>query len=484
MSTGTSNGCANKASVLGNSDKPPLVEIDESQVPMGLTMFDRWTAWDWVWNSKRQHWDKPPKDAKTGYTCDGNDPANWYTFTEALAAQQAGRFDGIGFVNGQGEADLHHSGIDLDDCRNPATGELSELAKDIIEAANTYTEISPSGTGVKIFLYGNLPKGHKAKNESETVEIYTRKRYFTVTGRRVEGTPATVEHRQEELEVIWQRYIGSEKPAASRNGKAKGSKAKRRKGTVNEMALCDMLLIPVKPDENDGSERLLICGKVAVEFNLSDADAIATWQAYAKKKPFPKHYTDEQFLKRLDDAEKHLDTERGSRTPGAEQTTDWPEPEPFQSEKLPKCPVEVLPPPLRDWAIATAEATQTPVDMSVMQAITVCSAAIAGRIDCEVRSGYKEPLNLYTATMMAPGNRKSSVHASATAPLHRHEQDLIEKSRFDIAATASERRVQEKRLTKLENQAANGGEKSNDARAELREVAIWLQQFPIAPDAF
>jgi len=127
---------------------------------------------------------------------------------------------------------------------------------------------------------------------------------------------------------------------------------------------------------------------------------------------------------------------------------------------------------------ATAEATQTPVDMAAMQGLTVCSAAIAGRIDCEVRPGYIEPVNLYTATMMAPGNRKSSVHASATAPLHEHEQRLIENARSDFAIAASERRVEERRLASLEKQAASDGDKSDDARASLRDVATWLEENP------
>jgi hypothetical protein len=43
------------------------------------------------------------------------------------------------------------AGIDLDGCRDPTTGEIAEWAMKIVRSINSYTEISPSGTGVKIF---------------------------------------------------------------------------------------------------------------------------------------------------------------------------------------------------------------------------------------------------------------------------------------------------------------------------------------------
>ncbi len=70
------------------------------------------------------------------------------------------------------------AGVDLDKCRNPETGELEEWATEIIQDLDGYTEASPSGTGVHIFIRGKAPNKKRGK-----VEAYSSERYFTMTGR-------------------------------------------------------------------------------------------------------------------------------------------------------------------------------------------------------------------------------------------------------------------------------------------------------------
>lgn len=100
-------------------------------------------------------------------------------------------------------------GIDLDGCRDPETGAVAQWAQSIIDRFRTYTEVSPSGTGVKLFLRGKSPlqKGKKKTvdaerigNKTPGIELYDHGRYFTVTGWQVNGTPASVEDRQSELD--------------------------------------------------------------------------------------------------------------------------------------------------------------------------------------------------------------------------------------------------------------------------------------------
>jgi Protein of unknown function (DUF3987) len=95
---------------------------------------------------------------------------------------------GIGRVVQKGE---HIIGIDLDGCRNIETGEISRWAMDIIHSVGSYTEITPSQTGARIWLTGDAPKGFdKVYNLDPAVgyggkvkiEIYSESRYFTVTG--------------------------------------------------------------------------------------------------------------------------------------------------------------------------------------------------------------------------------------------------------------------------------------------------------------
>src|SRR5262249_53638709 len=101
--------------------------------------------------------------------------------------------------------------IDLDYCRDPETGIIALWAQEIIHNINSYAEVSPSGEGVRIFLFGILPPTGRKKGDYEN---YQTGRYVTVTGQHLEGTPTTIEHRQAELEQVHRR-IWPAPPAAT-----------------------------------------------------------------------------------------------------------------------------------------------------------------------------------------------------------------------------------------------------------------------------
>jgi AAA domain len=95
---------------------------------------------------------------------------------------------------------MPYTGIDLDHCRNPATGALEPWAQHIVNALASYTEVSPSGRGVHLYVKGRLAgKGHKCG----PIELYDRERYFTVTDDSLPGTPATIEDRQTVIEGLY-----------------------------------------------------------------------------------------------------------------------------------------------------------------------------------------------------------------------------------------------------------------------------------------
>ncbi|REA00587.1 hypothetical protein DEQ92_19675 [Haloferax sp. Atlit-6N] len=95
-------------------------------------------------------------------------------------------------------------GIDLDDCRDPETGDVDEDAQDIIDRLDSYTEISPSGMGYHVLIKGDLPEG---RNRRGHIELYDTARFFTVTGDRVDNTPGHVKRRQDALEAIHREYV-------------------------------------------------------------------------------------------------------------------------------------------------------------------------------------------------------------------------------------------------------------------------------------
>ena len=139
------------------------------------------------------------------------DPSTWDSFSVARDAVEDGKADGAGFVLGDGWV-----GVDLDKCRDPETGIIEPSALAIIEKLHSYTEISPSGTGVHVYLNGQLPPGRRRKG---VVEMYGEARYFTVTGAHLAATPTTIEHRTTELAAVHAEVFGTSnngtRPAAT-----------------------------------------------------------------------------------------------------------------------------------------------------------------------------------------------------------------------------------------------------------------------------
>src|SRR5829696_4685746 len=144
---------------------------------------------------------KVPYSPLTGAKADSTNPETWAGYPEAVKVCKEHGYDGIGFVFTP-EDDL--CGIDLDGCIDPDTGEIETWAQEIIEELGSYTEISPRGRGVHILVRGELPPGGNRKGR---FEAYDRERYFTVTGRHLEGTPRSIEPRQEQLRSVVRRVL-------------------------------------------------------------------------------------------------------------------------------------------------------------------------------------------------------------------------------------------------------------------------------------
>jgi primase-polymerase (primpol)-like protein len=129
-----------------------------------------------------------------------DNPDTWAPFLDAFAAYEDGKGDGAGIVLGEGIV-----GVDLDGCRDPLTGTITPDAQHIIDTLDSYTEVSPSGTGIHILLRGTLPTGGRRKGK---IEMYSEGRYFTVTSDHLAGTPQTLESRGVELAAVHAELFG------------------------------------------------------------------------------------------------------------------------------------------------------------------------------------------------------------------------------------------------------------------------------------
>jgi putative DNA primase/helicase len=178
--------------------------------PPELQALPQWVAWQSVPRPDQPKPAKVPVCPRTGLNARVIDRATWGTLTQALDRCARDNLAGVGFVLTPEDPFV---GIDLDHCRNPETGLIEDWAAKIVVELRTYTEISPSGTGLRLFVQGKLPPSGRKRGD---VEMYDAARYLTITGQHLEGTPRTVVPRQAELEALHAEvFPDSAKPPAA-----------------------------------------------------------------------------------------------------------------------------------------------------------------------------------------------------------------------------------------------------------------------------
>jgi putative DNA primase/helicase len=142
-------------------------------IPQELKMRPQWVVWKAVGKKP----DKIPYSARTGRKASTTDLLTWSTFEEALEAHESGDYSGVGFVFSSGDP---YTGIDLDNCV-AGNGQIAVWALEIVRYFDSYTELSASGSGLHIIVRGDVSNRRK-----DDVEVYSSKRFFTVTGHFVE----------------------------------------------------------------------------------------------------------------------------------------------------------------------------------------------------------------------------------------------------------------------------------------------------------
>lgn len=163
--------------------------LQYSLLPEELKALPQWLLWRVETRENGKGEQKPTKvpfDAKTHKHGKATDPATWCDYATALRGEEG--YSGLGFALAP-----PYAVVDLDKVYNPQTGQLEPWAKKIVSELNSYTERSPSGTGFHIWVKGAIPTG--TGNRRGKIEIYSEKRYMTVTGDHVPGTPLTIEER-------------------------------------------------------------------------------------------------------------------------------------------------------------------------------------------------------------------------------------------------------------------------------------------------
>lgn len=196
--------------------RPKGIRVRVNLIPDELKVFDQWV--NWTYEQKKGRWAKPPINPTTGREAKVNDSTTWSPFDAAVHRYyEIGGVDGVGFVVTR---DTGVVVIDLDGCRNPYTGTIDRWAMDIIRSVNSYTSISPSGTGVHIFAYSTMPKPGVNKpllkdGKQVRVEVYVDGHYVTETGAPVDGTPRKLANAQRALDRLIEELESNESASTS-----------------------------------------------------------------------------------------------------------------------------------------------------------------------------------------------------------------------------------------------------------------------------
>jgi putative DNA primase/helicase len=193
----------------------PVLPVRKEGIPRELWDRPQWVMWKGKpRDGKPGKLDKIPYQprAEEAKLASSTDPSTWATAGAAVTIyEQVGGYEGIGFVP---TSDDPFVGIDLDDCREPSTGRVEPWAEAIVDALQSYTEVSPSGTGLRIIAKGKLPPEGRRKNGP--IEMYETSRFLTFTGHRLSATPATIEERQGEIVALNARITPQPPPDTHR----------------------------------------------------------------------------------------------------------------------------------------------------------------------------------------------------------------------------------------------------------------------------
>lgn len=157
-----------------NNNRPTALSFQPAPIPHALKATARWVLWQFT-PKKGGGWAKVPYNT-SGKAASVNKPESWADFDDAFDAFMYRESDGLGFVLDGSDGIV---GIDLDDCVRD-DGTLSDVAQELLARVHGYAELSPSGTGIKLFTRAKISRQYV--DNSKGIEIYPEGRYFTVTG--------------------------------------------------------------------------------------------------------------------------------------------------------------------------------------------------------------------------------------------------------------------------------------------------------------
>jgi putative DNA primase/helicase len=194
-------------------------------IPEELRRRKQWVCWRYETRDGKRT--KVPVNAITGALAQSNNSKTWANFDTAVTGVRRYECAGIGFMFSN---DDDFVGVDLDDCLDDFA-DVGDRAREIVDALGTYTEVSPSGSGLHCILRGKVPARarKKAVVDGQPVEVYDEVRFFCTTGNSLSDAP--IRDAQQELESLCEELKRASVKAKT-NG---GNKLHEGEGRNNEL---------------------------------------------------------------------------------------------------------------------------------------------------------------------------------------------------------------------------------------------------------
>lgn len=174
--------------------------VRPEEIPLELRKLNAWAVWRYAFDPEESaHLSKPPYNARVPEErAYATNPDTWSTFEQAMDCYvgRAPWFDGISFAIAEPFGIV---GIDLDH-----VSEHGCEATRIIQTIGSYAETSPGNDGVRMFVRAELMPGRRVR---EWIEVYSDKRFLTVTGHRLPTMPREILPRQAGLDAVYAEFV-------------------------------------------------------------------------------------------------------------------------------------------------------------------------------------------------------------------------------------------------------------------------------------
>lgn len=160
----------------------------------------------------------------------------------------------------------------------------------------------------------------------------------------------------------------------------------------------------------------------------------------------------------------------------------WETPAGIEAAPTPSWPDSVFPGDVQNYVTALSESTETPPELAGMVALAVLATVCQGRYRVRIKPDYFEPLQLWPACVLEPGNRKSEIFTKATSPLSKWETWQKEQLASKIAEAESEHATITERIKHLRAEAKKAkGEEFDKLKREIRDTEQTLPEIPTYP---